>query len=58
MIGLNVPEMVPENDTQELWQITGRLEAVKGYLLRRRTTSLATVYVDDVLAMLGFEPEK
>ena len=55
-ISVNVPEsavLVPENDTQELWQLEGRIEALRGYLKARRTTPLCTVYVDDVLAIIG-----
>lgn len=55
-ISVNVPAsavLVPENDTQELWQLEGRIEALRGYLANRRTSTLSTVYIDDVLAIIG-----
>lgn len=30
----NKSELVPENDLQELWQLSGRVEAVKRFLCR------------------------
>lgn len=55
-ISVNIPEsaiLTPENDTQELWQLEGRIEALRGYLANRRTSTLSTVYIDDVLAIIG-----
>ena len=47
----------PEDDTQELWQLTGRMDALRDWLKQRRTTSLSTVYIDDVAGIMGFELE-
>ena len=30
----NINVLVPENDTQELWEMNGRVEAVKAYCKR------------------------
>lgn len=45
----------PEDDTQELWQVTGRIEALRDWLKIRRTTSISTVYIDDVAGIMGFD---
>ena len=47
----------PEDDTQELWQLTGRMDALRDWLKQRRTTSLSTVYIDDVAGIMGFDLE-
>ena len=47
----------PEDDTQELWQVTGRIEALRDWLKIRRTTSISTVYIDDVAGIMGFDVE-
>ena len=55
-ISVHVPETAilrPEDDTQELWQLEGRIEALRSYLMNRRTSTLSTVYIDDVLAIIG-----
>lgn len=31
----NINVLVPENDTQELWEMNGRVEAVKAYCKKR-----------------------
>lgn len=49
----NVGLLVPENDSQELWQLSGRMDALRDYLLNSRVTSTSTVFVDDVLAIIG-----
>ena len=59
-IMLNVLESAllrPEDDTQELWQMTGRIEALVSWLKARRKTALSTVYADDVAAILGYSME-
>ena len=45
----------PKDDTQELWQVTGRIEALRDWLKIRRTTSISTVYIDDVAGIMGFD---
>ena len=47
----------PEDDTQELWQVTGRIEALRDWLQKRRKTALSTVYIDDVAGIMGFDLE-
>lgn len=49
----NISIYIPENDTQELWQLSGRMDALRDYLLNSRVTSTSTVFVDDVLAIIG-----
>lgn len=53
----NTTMLRPEDDTQELWQLTGRVEALRDWLIKRRSTPLATVYIDDVAGIMGFDVE-
>ena len=47
-------ELVPENDLQELWQLSGRVEAVCGWLKSESERDSAyLVRAKDVLAALG-----
>lgn len=45
--------LVPENDTQELWQLEGRVDALRSWLKSRRVDENDKVYINDVLAIIG-----
>lgn len=55
-ISINVPEsavLTPENDTQELWQLEGRIEALRSFLKSRRVDADDKIFIDDALAIIG-----
>lgn len=41
--------LIPENDLQELWELTGRVEAVKAYILNEKYSLSKQL----ILRMLG-----
>ena len=58
-IAVIVPQedLLPENDTQELWVQNGRLEALRGYLKRRKKRMYDSVDIGDVESILGWDEE-
>lgn len=56
MVGLVVPqeELLPENDTQELWMIYGRAEALKAVLNRRRKRMYDNMDLTDIEDIMGW----
>ena len=49
-----VSVLIPENDQQELWELNGRVKALKGYIDRNRKKESGLVYVDEIDAILGW----
>lgn len=50
-------KLVPETDTQELWEMNGRREARRAYLKRRKRANIDNVSIGIVEAIMGYEEE-
>lgn len=46
--------LTPETDLQELWQLSGRVEALVALCEREQDTGFHSIDVDIVLAVLGY----
>ena len=49
----NVNVLVPENDSQELWQLEGRVEAIRAICRAKAADGYHSLDIDLLLAMLG-----
>ena len=49
----NVGLLVPENDSQELWQLEGRVEAIRAICRAKAADGYHSLDIDLLLAMLG-----
>ena len=49
----NINVLVPENDPQELWELNGRVEAVKAYCKLRISRDDSPFDAAAILMMLG-----
>ena len=60
-VALNVPkdELLPENDTQELWKLCGRVEALRGMILAKMEKDPNPLfYGKDICAVMGWKHEE
>ena len=54
MSGIGI--IIPENDTQELWEMNGMVNALRGFLQHEKENSNSSnpvVYVDEIEAIMG-----
>lgn len=49
----NINVIVPENDTQELWELNGRVEAIKGVCRHALAEGFSSIDAMEILMMLG-----
>lgn len=49
----NKSELIPENDLQELWQLSGRVEAVENFLCQCMANDIKGIDPATIFAMLS-----
>lgn len=49
----NINVILPENDTQELWELNGRVEAIKGACRHALAEGFSSIDAMEILMMLG-----
>lgn len=47
--------LIPETDQQELWELNGRVNALRGLAMRRKKTGYGRIDVCDVEAVMGWD---